>query len=213
LLDDRSINYHNVDDGHTIHLVMRKEISPTTSYGTLNSEASNAQISVVSMTTSNSNLQDTVFDIDNEENQLLNANIENNTNVTEMDTFDIIDVVRMCRLIRMFALVDCALLIMFAIWGNILFLCCIPLAISGYIGAKSLKSGFLFLYGVFIMLSMVLRVYLAFIYLTWSMLLLCTISILFELYIFYQTICVLAIIPQLTNNDRRIFNQLSRFVV
>jgi len=119
------------------------------------------------------------------------------------------DIARICRLIRLFAIIDCILMILFAFWGSLLFLCGIPLAICGYFGAKSLKRGLLFIYGVFILLSIAFRIYLAYLYPTWLMILLTVVSVLLEMYIFRQTIAALFIIPQLSNNDRRILSQVS----
>jgi len=212
-----------------VHLVLRKQhsssasastsTSTSKSYGTLDCTSGSA-------TTPNSNAQNVTIDIENQENEPLNvANInDNNNNLNNLNNdnnnnnrhneidrhdVDIMDVARMCRLIRLFAIVDCILMILFAFWGSLLFLCGVPLAICGYIGARNLKRAPLFLYGIFILLSIAFRIYLAYIFPTWLMILLTVVSVLLELYVFRQTIFVFNIIPQLTNNDRTIFNGLS----
>jgi len=226
LVDDQLISSYNLDEGRTIHLVMRRQLSSSTSYGTSISNANlQSHTVVLPSNTDNINLSENKeenidnnrdnasgpIDIESQENEPLNPN-ENNLEANDNaqpHSVDVMDIARMCRLIRLFAIIDCVLMILFAFWGDLLFLCGVPLAICGYFGAKSLKRGPLFIYGIFILLSIAFRVYLAYLYSTWLMILLAVISVLLELYIFKQTITVFAIIPQLSNNDRRVLNQLS----
>lgn len=86
----------------------------------------------------------------NSEETPLTANVnENNGNYSGDDgqmpdgarLLDVMELARACRLIRLFAIIDCVLMILFAFWGDLLFLAGVPLAICGYFGAKNLKRG------------------------------------------------------------------------
>jgi len=121
---------------------------------------------------------------------------------------DVMEMSRSCRLIKIFALIDCALMIVFAIY-NQFFLIGVPLAICGFIGAKRLQRIPLFIYGFFILLSIAFRVFLAYYYFSWLMVALSVVSVLLELYILKQTVFVIRKIPDLSAHDLRMLQELS----
>ena len=120
LIDSKQINeYPSLIDGKTIHLVIRRNIDieqgrgePTTNEDTLRQPLA----------------------------QPIDHNINNNNDLDEegIPMIDVMEMSRSCRLIKIFALIDCALMIVFAIY-NQFFLIGVPLAICGFIGAKKLQ--------------------------------------------------------------------------
>ena len=123
---------------------------------------------------------------------------------------DLMECGRSCRLIKLFSIIESILLILFAFWGNILFLCGLPLSICGYIGSKKLNRIFLFLYVIFLLASIGFRIYLAYLYFTWLMIVLTVISEFLELYILKITISLSIKIPRLSNHDYRVLNQMTQ---
>eukprot|EP01084_Bolivina_argentea_P005904 11155_1 len=188
LSDNARLNdYPNLIDGKTIHMVIRRNIDIET--GSTN-------------TTTTTLTQPLAQAINHNPNGGL-------VNDEGLPMIDVMEMSRSCRLIKIFALIDCALMIVFAIY-NQFFLIGIPLALCGFIGAKRLQRIPLFIYGFFILLSIAFRVFLAYYYFSWLMVALSIVSVLLELYILKQTIYVFRKIPILSTHDLRMLQELSQ---
>eukprot|EP00483_Globobulimina_turgida_P002703 UN02708 len=142
-------------------------------------------------------------------NHMVNNSDNNLLNDEGLPMIDVMEMSRSCRLIKIFALIDCALMIVFAIY-NQFFLIGIPLAICGFIGARRLQRVPLFIYAFFILLSIAFRVFLAYYYFSWLMVALSVVSVLLELYILKQTVYVVRKIPILSAHDLRLLQELSQ---
>jgi len=181
--------YPSLVDGKTIHLVIRRNVDvesgemipPGSSHETLRQPLA----------------------------QPIDHDVNNHHDDEEgIPMMDVMEMSRSCRLIKIFALIDCALMIVFAIY-NQFFLIGVPLAICGFIGAKRLQRIPLAIYGFFILLSIAFRVFLAYYYFSWLMVALSVVSVLLELYILKQTIYVFRKIPNLSGHDLRMLQELS----
>mmetsp|Transcript_24820 Transcript_24820/g.21703 ORF Transcript_24820/g.21703 Transcript_24820/m.21703 type:complete len:245 (+) Transcript_24820:68-802(+) len=192
LIDTKLINeYPTLVEGKTIHLVIRRNID----------------IESGEVNHSNNNTEETLRQPLAEP---INHNINNTDDYDEgIPMIDVMEMSRSCRLIKIFALIDCALMIVFAIY-NQFFLIGVPLAICGFIGAKKLQRIPLFIYGIFILLSIAFRIFLAYYYFSWLMVALSVVSVLLELYILKQTIYVFKKIPNLSVHDLRMLQELSQ---
>lgn len=179
--------YPNLSDGKTIHLVIRRNVDVESG-------------EVLPPGSSDTLRQPLAHPIDH----AMNGH-DDHEGVPMMD---VMEMSRSCRLIKIFALIDCALMIVFAIY-NQFFLIGVPLAICGFIGAKRLQRIPLFIYGFFILLSIAFRVFLAYYYFSWLMVALSVVSVLLELYILKQTIYVFRRIPNLSDHDHRMLLELS----
>mmetsp|Transcript_73548 Transcript_73548/g.117246 ORF Transcript_73548/g.117246 Transcript_73548/m.117246 type:complete len:242 (+) Transcript_73548:1052-1777(+) len=185
LIDSKALKeYANLVEGKTIHLVIRRNIDIEAGHG----EPETLR-------------------------QPLREAINHTNEAQELDEeglamIDVMELSRSCRLIKIFALIDCALMIVFAIY-NTYFLIGVPLAICGFIGAKRLQRVPLAIYAVFILLSIAFRVFLAYYYFSWLMIALSVISILLEMYILKQTLSVFKKIPNLSLHDVRMLQELS----
>ena len=126
--------------------------TPTTATSNTNSNNNNSNVDLEAQQSidTNGNLIGNSIDENgaNSEETPLNGNNENVVNYSENDELtdgarllDVMELARACRLIRLFAIIDCVLMILFAFWGDLLFLAGVPLAICGYFGAKNLKRG------------------------------------------------------------------------
>jgi len=187
LLDHQTLQFYGLEEGRTIHLVIRRNANPANPQSTSDPEAPFAENAPLLHHPDQSN------DIPPEDDQL---------------PVDVMDLVRACRLIRLFAIIDTILLILFAFWGSLIFLAGVPLAICGYFGAKNLKRWCLLVYALFTLLSVAFRVYLAYIYDTWLMIVVTALSVCLELYIFKQTINVYSVIPRLNPDDVRMLHNI-----
>ena len=112
--------YPNLVDGKTIHLVIRRNVD-VESGGEL--PPGSATVETLR--------QPLAHPIDHD----VNGHGVDEEGVPMMD---VVEMSRSCRLIKIFALIDCALMIVFAIY-NQFFLIGVPLAICGFIGAKRLQ--------------------------------------------------------------------------
>lgn len=184
--------YPNLVDGKTIHLVIRRNIDVE----------SGGELPPGSASTVETLRQPLAHPIDHDMNHHHDGDGEG------VPMMDVVEMSRSCRLIKIFALIDCALMIVFAIY-NQFFLIGVPLAICGFIGAKRLQRIPLFIYGFFILLSIAFRVFLAYYYFSWLMVALSVVSVLLELYILKQTVYVFRRIPNLTDHDFRMLQELS----
>eukprot|EP01083_Nonionella_stella_P198664 729223_1 len=191
LIDNATLmEYSSLTDGKTIHLVIRRNVN--------NHNAGDIE--------SGETLRQPLA-------QPIDHNMTDNLNNDEGIPFiDVMELSRSCRLIKIFALIDCALMIVFAIY-NQFFLIGIPLALCGFIGAKRLQRIPLFIYLVFILLSIAFRVFLAYTYFSWLMVALSVVSVLLELYVFKQTIYVFRKIPLLSAHDLRMLQELSQGLI
>jgi len=193
LVDNNNLSdYPTLIDGKTIHLVIRRYIDVETG-NVLPSNSNNDALTQPLAQPINHNMN----------------NINNDVEDGGIPMIDVMEMSRSCRLIKIFALIDCALMIVFAIY-NQFFLIGIPLALCGFIGAKKLQRIPLFIYGVFILLSIAFRIFLAYWYFSWLMVALSVVSVLLELYIFKQTIFVFRKIPDLSTHDLRMLQELSQ---
>lgn len=184
LVDAHTLSeYPNLTDGKTIHLVIRRNIDIET--GEVQTETLTQPLA-----------------------QPINHDISHAHDDEGIPMIDVMEMSRSCRLIKIFALIDCALMIVFAIY-NQFFLIGVPLAICGFIGAKRLQRIPLFIYAFFILLSIAFRVFLAYYYFSWLMVALSVVSVLLELYILKQTIYVIRKIPNLSQHDLRMLQELS----
>ena len=115
LIDSKSLSeYPTLVDGKTIHLVIRRNIDIES--GEVNEETLRQPLA-----------------------EPINHDINNADDYDEgIPMIDVMEMSRSCRLIKIFALIDCALMIVFAIY-NQFFLIGVPLAICGFIGAKKLQ--------------------------------------------------------------------------
>merc|ERR1712154_376274 len=185
LVDSNALSeYSGLVNGKTIHLVIRRNVD------------------IESQT------QSQPHDLRNPLAQPINHNINNDVYDEGIPMVDVMELSRSCRLIKIFALIDCCLMIVFAIY-NQFFLIGVPLALCGLIGAKRLQRIPLFIYGFFILLSIAFRVFLAYYYFSWLMVALSVVSVLLELYILKQTIYVFRRIPNLSAHDLRMLQELS----
>eukprot|EP00483_Globobulimina_turgida_P005062 UN05072 len=124
LVDNAKISdYSNLVDGKTIHMVIRRTININIDIG----------IEPQTETTLSQPLTQPI-------NHMVNDNDNDNDLLNEegLPMSDVMEMSRSCRLIKIFALIDCALMIVFAIY-NQFFLIGIPLAICGFIGARRLQ--------------------------------------------------------------------------
>lgn len=186
LVDAHTLSeYANLTDGKTIHLVIRRNIDIET--GEVHAETLTQPLA-----------------------QPINHEMGGHGHDGDegIPMIDVMEMSRSCRLIKIFALIDCALMIVFAIY-NQFFLIGVPLAICGFIGAKRLQRIPLFIYGFFILLSIAFRVFLAYYYFSWLMVALSVVSVLLEIYILKQTIYVIRKIPNLSAHDLRMLQELS----
>ena len=119
LIDTKLISeYPTLVDGKTIHLVIRRNIDIESG-------------EVIGRNDTETLRQPLAEPIDH--------NINNTDDYDEgIPMIDVMEMSRSCRLIKIFALIDCALMIVFAIY-NQFFLIGVPLAICGFIGAKKLQ--------------------------------------------------------------------------
>merc|ERR1712173_174236 len=140
--------------------------------------------------------------------QPINHNVDNGDYEEGIPMIDVMEMSRSCRLIKIFALIDCCLMIVFAIY-NQFFLIGIPLALCGFIGAKRFQRIPLAIYAVFILLSIAFRVFLAYYYFSWLMVALSVVSVLLELYILKQTVFVFRRVANLSSHDLRMLTELS----
>lgn len=109
-------------DGKTIHLVIRRNIDVE----------SGGELPPGSASTVETLRQPLAHPIDHDVNHHHDGDGEG------VPMMDVVEMSRSCRLIKIFALIDCALMIVFAIY-NQFFLIGVPLAICGFIGAKRLQ--------------------------------------------------------------------------
>lgn len=113
LVDANALSeYSGLVNGKTIHLVIRRNVDVE----------------------SQSHPQDLTQPLA----QPINHNINNGVYDEGIPMVDVMELSRSCRLIKIFALIDCCLMIVFAIY-NQFFLIGIPLALCGFIGAKRLQ--------------------------------------------------------------------------
>jgi len=180
--------YPNLVDGKTIHLVIRRNVDVESG-------------EVMAPGASNETLRQPLA-------HPINHDVNGHDDDEGIPMMDVMEMSRSCRLIKIFALIDCALMIVFAIY-NQFFLIGVPLAICGFIGAKRLQRIPLFIYGFFILLSIAFRVFLAYYYFSWLMVALSVVSVLLELYILKQTVYVFRKIPNLSAHDLRMLQELS----
>ena len=84
------------------------------------------------------------YDVENQQQLLAQAQQQQQAQLNQWQQqnvyhVDVMEVARQCRLIRLFAIIDCILIILFAFWGDLFFLIGLPLAACGYLGAKKLN--------------------------------------------------------------------------
>jgi len=188
LNDAKFVNdYNSLEGGKTIHLVIRRSVD-------IESGQSHQPLTQPL----------TAPPVDHAMNRY-----DGDDNEDGIPMIDVMEMSRSCRLIKIFALIDCALMIVFAVY-NQFFLIGVPLAICGWFGAAKLQRLPLFIYIIFILLSIAFRIFLAYYYFSWLMVALSVVSVLLELYILKQTIYICRKIPALSSHDMRMLQELSQ---
>jgi len=127
---------------------------------------------------------------------------------------DIFYWVRICRFIKIMALINAMFLFILGFGFYQVFILSF-LSLTGYIGAKYLKRHFLFLYLIFLILDIGLRIYFIYIYKNNGYeIVFLAIIILFDLFLFKCTVKLYRVIPLLTNETKNhiiTFNRVGFF--
>jgi len=115
-----------------------------------------------------------------------------------VDNIDIFYWVRICRFIKIMALIDCMFLFLLGFsYFPVFFLCL--LSITGYVGAKYLKRGYLLAYMICIMLDVGLRIYFIYVWQNNSYdIVFLAIMMIFDLWLFKCAVQLYRVIPLLS---------------